>query len=141
MLKMEEMIEHANKPDLKPYDTFTLRGPFSQNGYIVIPDELPLNYIDKVYQQLDDNPVGGLTYGGYAFNLGTELHIDCLDQRYKALPTILGEMSEEKRILYEKYKALSVRIIGFDDSHITPNELDAEDGAKYIAEQLKEMKL
>ena len=58
------------KPKLKAFDVFDLPCPVfgnhGPNGYVVLPDDVPNDYQDSFYEDIDTNPVLGLTFGGYA---------------------------------------------------------------------------
>lgn len=118
-----EILLHAEKSDLKPFDWFTLRGPMSLNGYAVLPPELPVDYMDDMYDKIDQSPIGGLTFGGYAFLYDDQLSIARLNDSAECDPL----------------KKLSVPVIGFDNNHIWTNELTAEEGAKYLSNLLKQL--
>lgn len=113
------MTDYKN---LKPFDTFTKILPASlslfphgKNGYVVIPEEFPNDYDNKFYEQIDTSPVTELTFGGWVDSDGF----------------LYWDEPEDKT----DYK----KVIGFDDAHAFPNEMSAEEGAKYIANQLKKI--
>lgn len=125
-----EILSHSEKSDLKPFDYFTLFGTMSLNGYVVLPPELPVDYMDDIYREIDDSPIGGLTFGGYAFLQDGELAIAMLDQ------TPWEHSADDD---FGPLKKLSVPIIGFDDNHIRANELSASEGAKYLSNALRKL--
>lgn len=129
----EEILKIAIKPDLQPFDKFTKRGPFSLNGYVVIPDDLPVDYTDEFYNRIDDAPVGGLTFGAYFTLINNELEPMYLDQYpyFNENNYTAEELQQIKQL-----KNVSIRAIGFDNSHFVPNELSADEGTKYLANQL-----
>ena len=129
----EEILKVATKPDLHPFDTFTKQGPFSLNGYVVIPDDLPVDYTDEFYERIDDSPIGGLTYGAYFTLINNELKPMQLDQH-----PYFNEKNHNQKELnqIEQLKNISIRVIGFDNAHFVPNELSADEGTKYLANQL-----
>ena len=132
-MNYREILKVATKPDLKPFDTFTKWGPFSLNGYVVIPDNFPVDYCDDFYKQIDDSHIGGLTYGAYFTLINNELKPMQLDQHpYFNEKNCTAEELQQ----IEQLKNVSIRVIGFDDNHIKSNELGAEEGAKYLAAQL-----
>lgn len=133
-MNYREILKVATKPDLKPFDTFTKWGPFSLNGYVVIPDNFPVDYCDYFYEQIDDGPVGGLTFGGYLTSVDGELVIILLDERAYFHDE---QHTVEELHQIEQLKDRASRVIGFDDAHFVPNELSADDGAKYLSNQLK----
>ncbi len=133
-MNYREILKVATKPYLKPFDTFTKWGPFSLNGYVVIPDDLPVDYTDEFYEQIDDGPVGGLTFGGYLTSVDGELVIILLDERAYFHDE---QHTVEELHQIEQLKDRSCRVIGFDDAHFVPNELSADDGIKYLSNQLK----
>lgn len=116
-----------DKPNLKPFDTFTIFSPFGGlNGYVVIPDDFTNDYFDDFYDQIDAGPVGGLTFGGW---------VSQVDGSYRLV--FHGETNEE--MTKANGKSVTLKCIGFDDAHFYPNEMDTVTGAKYIAEQLKQL--
>lgn len=135
-MNYEEIAAVAVKPDLKPFEAFTKIGPASLNGYVVISDNLPLDYFDNVYDEIDQAPFGGLTFGGYFTEINKELSAVYLDQSpfFKD-----SEHSDEELALIEKIKGVSVRALGFDDNHIWKNEMEAAEGAEYLSKQLKKL--
>lgn len=135
-MNYEEIAALAVKPVLKPFEAFTKIGPASLNGYVVIPDNLPLDYYDKVYEEIDQAPFGGLTFGGYFTEINKELSAVYLDQSYFFKKS---EHSDEELALIEKIKAVSVRALGFDNNHIWVNEMGAAEGAEYLSKQLKKL--
>lgn len=133
---LENRVDKANKPDLKPFSPFTLMGPFSLNGYVVIPDNWTLDYYDEFYQKIDDAPFGGLTFGGYIYEMDGSLHLTYLD----ANPFNEKQAyTKAQRDLIDKMKSKCVKAIGFDDNHIVPNQMSAADGSQYLVKQLKEL--
>lgn len=134
------------KPDLKPFDTFTLAAPdclpaYGENGYVVIPDEWPIDYVDDVYTAESvltaTDMVHGLTFGGHAVISRGKLSI-----WYNRRPLQVTE--EEEQLLCEVEvlpQSYSVKVIGFDDSHYRPNDIDAKSGAAMIADALKKIYL
>lgn len=136
-MNYEEVTAQAVKPALKPFEAFTKIGPASSlNGYVVIPDNFTLDYYDKIYEEIDQAPFGGLTFGGYFTEINHELASVYLDQSpfFKE-----SEHSDEELALIEKIKAVSVRALGFDDGHIRKNEMGAVEGAEYLSKQLKKL--
>jgi len=132
-----ELVSRVTKPDLKPFDHFTHFGA-TLNGYVVIPDQMPLDYYSVVYQDIDTTPIGGLTFGGYFTEINGELSCLYLD----AWPTYdPNNFSKEELEAIESINKLSVRAIGFDNNHIWTNEMGAEDGAEYLSEELKKIKV
>ncbi|MDI6666447.1 hypothetical protein QMA56_01855 [Leuconostoc falkenbergense] len=137
-MNYEEIAAVAVKPALKPFEAFTKNGPASLNGYVAIPDNLPLDYFDKVYDEIDQAPIGGLTFGGYFTEINKELSAVYLDQS----PFFnKSEHSDEELALIEKIKSVSVRALGFDNNHIWENEMAAAEGAEYLSKQLKKLKV
>lgn len=135
-MNYEEIAAVAVKPSLKPFEAFTKIGPASLNGYVVITDNLPLDYYDKIYEEIDQAPFGGLTFGGYFTEINNELSAVYLDQSpfFKE-----SEHSDKELALIEKIKEVSVRALGFDDNHIWVNEMGASEGAEYLSKQLKKL--
>lgn len=130
-MKLDEILKVAKKPKLKEFDYFTKLGPFSLNGYVVIPDDFPLDYYDEFYRSIDDEPIGGMTFGGYFTLINGNLEIV-----YRGVH--LGTTEENEKNA-EKIKDLCVRCIGFDDSQAWPIDLTGTDGAKYLANELKKL--
>lgn len=126
------------KPDFKTFDIVIIDAPifgFGPNGYVVIPDEMPLNYYSDYYKFLDDSTVGGLTFSGYLFITDGETAVDILDSDdFNGL----RKFSEEDKKSINEFKKHSLRVIGFDNQHYRPNEMNAVDGANYLAKQLKQ---
>ncbi|TYC49924.1 hypothetical protein ESZ50_04865 [Weissella muntiaci] len=134
--KLSEDMNKLVKPDLELFDSFTLQGPYSLNGYVVVPNSFPLDYVDEFYSEIDDQLIGGLTYSGYAVVYDGELSLLSLDNSpWLKLGTV--ELSENDRRVIKQVKNNSVRVLGFDDAHIDPNELDVKEGAEDLAKQLK----
>lgn len=132
-----ELVSRVTKPNLKPFDYFTHFGA-TLNGYVVIQDEVPLDYYDDFYQSIDTTPIGGLTFGGYFTEIDGDLQVFYLD----AWPTYnSNNFSKEELEAIKIIKNLSVRAIGFDTNHIWTNELGAEEGAKYLSDELKKIKV
>ena len=126
------------KPDFKTFDIVTIDAPlagFGPNGYVVIPDEMPLNYYSDYYQFLDDSPVGGLTFGGYLFITDGRVVVDILDSDdFNGM----RKFSAEDKASLKEFKKYSLRAIGFDNQHFRTNEMNAVDGANYLSRQLKQ---
>ncbi|OQJ70518.1 hypothetical protein BMS77_09030 [Leuconostoc pseudomesenteroides] len=135
-MNYEEIAAVAVKPALKPFEAFTKIGPASLNGYVVIPDNFTLDYYDKIYEEIDQAPFGGLTFGGYFTEINNDLAAVYLDQSpfFKE-----SEHSDKELALIEKIKGVSVRALGFDDNHIWVNEMGAAEGAEYLSKQLKKL--
>lgn len=117
--------------ELKPFDTVVKQGPYSINGYVVIPDDWPVDYFDTKYRDIDDGPVGGITFGGYMYFSN-------------GVPVLLAEMfldaaTTKTYQLYEKFQSECVPVIGFDDNHAWPIELPGQSGADYLASELKKL--
>ncbi|WP_125707500.1 hypothetical protein [Companilactobacillus zhongbaensis] len=129
------------KPDYKMFDIILKGSPniyvqtFGRNGYVVIPDDWTLDYCSNFYGFLDDGPVGGLTFGGYITVANDELTAINLDSGN--LGFFQKELNNDDKKAIEEIKKYCVHVIGFDNQHYRPNEMDAFDGAKYIAEQLR----
>lgn len=104
-MNYEEIAAIAVKPALKTFEAFTKIGPASLNGYVVIPDNLPLDYYDKIYDEIDQSPFGGLTFGGYFTEINKGLSAVYLDQSpfFKD-----SEHSDEELTMIEKIKGVSV---------------------------------
>ena len=129
-----DMANKSKKPALKPFDTLTKLGPYSENGYVIIPDNFPTDYTDDFYQDIDTEPVHGLSISGYISELDGEQIWLRLDQK----PYFDDkELSDYDLKGIEAMKQKSIKVIGFDDAHITKNEMGAKEGAEYLAEQLK----
>lgn len=128
------------KPDLKEFDIATVDSPnpvsYGKNGYVVIPKSMPLDYYNDYYEFLDDSPVGGITFGGYLMIDDGDLKVSYLDS--KNLGFLQPELDDEDLESIEKIKSHCIRVIGFDNQHAFPNELNAYDGAKYISSQLEQ---
>lgn len=135
-MNYEEIAAVAVKPALKPFEAFTKIGSASLNGYVVIPDNFTLDYYDKIYEEIDQAPFGGLTFGGYFTEINNDLAAVYLDQSpfFKE-----SEHSDKELALIEKIKGVSVRALGFDDNHIWVNEMGAAEGAEYLSKQLKKL--
>lgn len=134
-MNYEETAALAVKPTLKPFDAFTHWGA-SLNGYVVVPDNFPLDYYDKIYDEIDQSPFGGLTFGGYFTEVNSELVLLYLD----AWPTYDPKNFKQSDLkAIEDLKKVSVRAIGFDNHHIHENEMSAEEGAEYLSKQLKKL--
>lgn len=134
VMNYEELAKKVVKLDLKPFEAFTQMGPTSLNGYVVIPENFPLDYYDDIYDELDQGPFGGLTFGGYFTEIDKNLTPVYLDNHpfFKK-----SEYSDEELAWIEIIKSLSVRVIGFDDNHIWTNEMGAQEGSLYLSTQLK----
>lgn len=135
-MNYDEMALKAVKPNLKPFEAFTLFGTYSQNGYVVIPNNLPIDYFDDIYKKLDQEPYGGLTFGGYVTQIGGDLKLLYLDE-YPLFNEC--EHSKEEINSIENIKKLCVRAIGFDDNHIWVNKMNAHDGSIFLSKQLENL--
>lgn len=143
--RYKEINLQIERPNLKPYDTATVymyqeyntyRPSGYENGYIVIPDELPLDYTNKIYWELDTSNVNGLTFGGYLTKKDGKYIVLYLD----AQPELFDKpLSTDEQQIVDEIKTKCVRAIGFDDNHLYFNSMSAEDGANDIAKQLKKM--
>lgn len=125
------------KPDLKLFETFTLPSPdcfrLAKNSYVVIDDAMPIDYMSDYYEFLDDDPVGGLTYGGYVSNVDGILKLINLNPD----PLLFGHrLVEREKEIVDELKKYSFKVIGFGNQHYQPNELGAKAGSKYLARQL-----
>ena len=112
---------------------------FSDNGFVVLPDSLPVDYLDPVYKSIDTKPIGGLTYEGYAWidakgNIGKSR----LDLDTRAIPQL---EPEEQQALQEIKDLYVSPILGFDNNHIEPIELKGLEGARYLVKQLKQLEM
>lgn len=130
-MNAEEILKVAKKPNLKEFDYFTHLGPFSLNGYVVIPDDFPLDYYSDFYKSVDDGPVGGMTFGGYFTEINGELEIV-----YSGVNWATVKENEKDA---EKIKKVCIRCIGFDDNHIWSIEKPGIEGAEYLADELKKL--
>lgn len=136
-MNYEEIAAVAVKPVLKPFEAFTHWGA-TLNGYVAVPDNFPLDYYDKIYDEIDQAPFGGLTFGGYFTEVDGELACLYLD----AWPTYDPKnFRQEDLKAMEAIKKVSVRAIGFDNNHIWENEMGTAEGAEYLSKQLKKLKV
>ena len=141
---LQDHLATSVKPDLKPFDTFTVDEPgFNNpyrpdgytNGYIVIPNDLPIDFTDPFYQQLDTRAVQGLTISGYLTIEDGERHIYLLD----AHTDLTGKIDADTQQVIDRFKAKTVPIIGFDNNHLYYNDVTAQEGATDLANQLREL--
>ncbi|MQS52156.1 hypothetical protein [Companilactobacillus mishanensis] len=131
MLATKKNINQFRKPDLKSFDYFTLMGPYSMNGYVVIPDEFPTNYDDEIYDDINKhNHFQGLTYAGGATIYQDELTLVFLDNPFRKL-------TSEENVQLEQVKPYMVRVVGFDDNHAFLNELPADEACIELSNTLK----
>ena len=135
--KIKDQMSEWEIPKLDVFDTFTLMGPYSLNGYVVIPDYLTTNFLADIYEDVDDGPIGGITYGGYVTSINGDLQLVSLDQHYIFYDHILTE-KQVKKLNEVKTKCLPV--LGFDDNHIHQNQLSGLEGADYLANELRKIK-
>ncbi|GAP05065.1 hypothetical protein [Fructobacillus tropaeoli] len=131
-----EKLKNTRKPDLRPFETFTMTGPRSLNGYVVIPENYPLDYLSDFYAEIDTKPVNGLTFGGYLTETYGKRGLVYLDQ---SLSFDWEKSTEDEKNYITSMKKLSVRVLGFDNDHIHPNEMGAKEGAEYLAKQLRKL--
>lgn len=116
---------------LKPFDTLILQGPFSVNGYVVIPDDWPIDYTHEKYREIDASPIGELTFGGYAYLENGE---------YKLIAEIFlsnPDSSSAKRFVENEENC--VPILGFDDNHAWPIDKPGQEGADHLVNELKKL--
>ena len=107
------------------------------NGFVVLPDGFPVNYLDPIYKAINLQPIWGLTYEGYAWidaegNLGKAR----LDLDPRAVPQFELEQLQALKEIKENYVS---PIFGFDNNHIEPIELKGIEGARYLATQLRQL--
>lgn len=111
---------------------------YEDNGFVVLPDNLPVNYLDPLYKSINTKPIGGLTYEGYAWlDAADNLGKSRLDLDPRAVPVT---ESEELEALAEIKKEYVSPIFGFDNDHIEAIQLKGIDGARYLAAELKKLK-
>lgn len=136
--KLKNQMPEWETPKLNMFDSFTLLGPYSLNGYVVVPNDFPLNYFDDIYEVVEDNPVGGITYGGYVTLIDGELQLAGLDQQYLFTDHVFTD--EQVEILKEA-KTKCLPVLGFDDNHASPIQLSGLEGAEYLANELRKIEI
>ncbi len=141
-MTIKEIFEdyEFEKPNLKPFDTVVKESPrgmmsFGKNGYVVVPDKMPLDYFNSYYGFLDDSAVGGLTFGGYLTVTDGKIRVLYLDSPSSGHE---DKLSKEDHKFIDKIKPYCVRAVGFDNNHYMPNIMDAQEGVKYLSKQLKQ---
>ena len=134
-MKYTEILEELKKRGASKILPFT---PFAdwddhENGFVVLSDSLPVDYLDPIYKSINTKPIGGLTYEGYAWidekgNVGkSRLDLD---------PRAIPQLEQEEQQALQEIKDLYVSpILGFDNDHIEPIELKGLEGARYRSEE------
>jgi len=142
-MKYTEILEELKRrgaSKILPFTPFAdWHEDFSDNGFVVLPDSLPVDYLAPVYKSIDTKPIGGLTYEGYAWidakgNIGKSR----LDLDTRAIPQL---EPEEQQALQEIKDLYVSPILGFDNNHIEPIELKGLEGARYLVKQLKQLEM
>ena len=142
-MKYTEILEELKKRGASKILPFT---PFADwhedkedNGFVVLPDGFPVDYLDPIYQSIDTKPIGGLTYEGYAW-IDEKGYVgkSRLDLDTRATP----QYEPEELHALQEIKDLYVSpILGFDNNHIEPIELKGLEGARYLVKQLKQLEM
>lgn len=115
---------------------------YSGNGYVTIPEDMPKNYLNKVYYDLDDAPVGGLTFSGYVTELNGELALLRLEQGTRSIHAEKNKaIMELMEPIHKKVRPYCIPVLGFDDQHAQPNQLNGMEGATYLRDQLKDIQV
>lgn len=140
-MKYTEILEELKKRGagkIQPFVPFAdWHEDLEDNGFVTLPDSLPVDYLDPIYQSIDTKPIGGLTYEGYAWidaqgNIGKSR----LDLDTRAIPQL---DPEEQQALQEIKDLYVTPILGFDNDHIEPIELKGLEGARYLVKRLKQL--
>ena len=125
-MKYTEILEELKKRGASKILPFT---PFADwhedkedNGFVVLPDGFPVDYLDPIYQSIDTKPIGGLTYEGYAWidekgNVGKSR----LDLDTRATPQYEPEELHALQEIKDLLKGL--------------------EGARYLVKQLKQLEM
>ena len=62
-MKYTEILEELKKrgaSKILPFTPFAdWDEDFSDNGFVVLPDSLPVDYLDPIYKSIDTKPIGG----------------------------------------------------------------------------------
>ena len=140
-MKYTEILEELKKRGagkIQPFVPFAdWHEDLGDNGFVTLPDSLPVDYLDTIYQSIDTKPIGGLTYEGYAWidaqgNIGKSR----LDLDPRAIPQ---PEPEEQQALQEIKDLYVTPVLGFDNDHIEPIELKGLEGARYLVKELKKL--
>lgn len=62
-MKYTEILEELKKrgaSKILPFTPFAdWNEGFSDNGFVVLPDSLPVDYLDPIYKSINTEPIGG----------------------------------------------------------------------------------
>ena len=120
---------------LDPFDGFARN---NGNGYVAIPNTLPLDYLNPIYKKIDIKPIGELTFEGYSWHdKNGEHHIARFDVEIGTSPTDV----QEQTALDEIKSKYVTPTLGFDNEHCDPIDLPGEEGVKYLSDQLRNLSL
>lgn len=136
---LTKLKEQGAEPVL-PFDGFSEN---NGNGYVAIPDTLPLDYLDPIYNNVHTKPIGGLSFEGYSWrDKYGEHHIARFDMNPSAGSDPLS--AEEQSALDEIKSKYVTPTLGFDNDHYgfygyEPIEFPGDEGVEFLSEQLREL--
>lgn len=139
-MKYTDILLALKEQGAKPLDPFDGFAKNNGNGYVAIPNTLPLDYLDPIYKKIDTKPIGELTFEGYSWrDKNGEYHIASFDVAIGALP--VDEQMREQAALDEIKSKYVTPTLGFDNEHYDPIDLPGEDGVEYLSDQLRNLSL
>ena len=139
-MKYTDLLLALKEQGARPLDPFDGFARNNGNGYVAIPNTLPLNYLDPIYKKIDTKPIGELTFEGYSWrDKNGEYHIASFDVAIGALP--VDEQMREQAALDEIKSKYVTPSLGFDNEHYDPIDLPGEDGVEYLSDQLRNLSL
>lgn len=139
-MKYTDLLLALKEQGARPLDPFDGFARNNGNGYVAIPNTLPLNYLDPIYKKIDTKPIGELTFEGYSWrDKNGEYHIASFDVAIGALP--VDEQMREQAALDEIKSKYVTPTLGFDNEHYDPIDLPGEDGVEYLSDQLRNLSL
>lgn len=139
-MKYTDLLLALKEQGARPLDPFDGFARNNGNGYVAIPNTLPLDYLNPIYKKIDTKPIGELTFEGYSWHdKNGEHHIASFDVAIGALP--VDEQMREQAALDEIKSKYVTPTLGFDNEHYDPIDLPGEDGVEYLSDQLRNLSL
>lgn len=138
MMKYIDILTALKEQGARPLDPFDGFARNNGNGYVAIPNTLPLDYLNPIYKKIDTKPIGELTFEGYSWHdKNGEHHIASFDVEIGTSPTDV----QEQTALDEIKSKYVTPTLGFDNEHCDPIDLPGEEGVKYLSDQLRNLSL
>lgn len=141
-MKYTEILEELKErgaSKIQPFTPIEKLEDEEDKRLIVLPDSLPVNLNDPIYKAINTEPIGGLTYEGYAWiDAQGIVGLSGLDLDPDADVVYLND-KEQQEALNEIKEFYVSPVFGFDNDCINPIELNGLEGERYLTKELKKL--